>query len=67
MMTKNNNIKTEKVTIKLRQGEFTPIIATYKDGMTIVYTMDIIDLLKINPGVIQITTPDGNILYKKEG
>ena len=66
MMTKNNNIKTEKVKIKLKPGEFTPIITTYADGMTIVYTMDIIDLLKNNPGVIQIETPDGNILYKKE-
>ena len=66
MMTKNNNIKTEKVKIKLKPGEFTPIIATFKGGITIVYTMDIFDLLKTDPGVIQIETSDGNILYKKE-
>lgn len=66
MMTKNNNIKTEKVKIKLKPGEFVPIIATFKNGVNIVYTMDIIDLLKTDPGVIQIETPDGNILYKKE-
>ena len=69
MMTKNNNIKTEKVkikTVKINPGEFAPIIATFKGGITIVYTMDIIDLLKTDPGVIQIETPDGNILYKKE-
>ena len=61
-MMKNAKIKT----VKINPGEFTPIIATFQTGRTILYTMDIFDDLKSDPEVIQIETPDGNILYKKE-
>ena len=64
-MMKNSNIKTVKV--KINPGEFTPIFATFQTGRTILYTLDIFDDLKSDPDVIQIETPDGNILYKKEG